>query len=190
MIFGMTTSPFTFVHVVLSLVGIGSGFIVLFGLLTRKSSALIYLAAGEALLAEDCWERRYALTFGLAFHGDECEYLTGNLAAAEERLSMLSRRAAGLVDRVSVTCLRVVLYTTMDRPDRSVEICLEYLRDAGIEWSPHPTDEEVQQEYERMWQQIGGRPFEAHGGRLWATANAPHGAVLQFTVPVGSEGVV
>ena len=125
MIFGMTTSPFTFVHVVLSLVGIGSGFIVLFGLLTRKSSALIYLAAGEALLAEDCWERRYALTFGLAFHGDECEYLTGNLAAAEERLSMLSRRAAGLVDRVSVTCLRVVLYTTMDRPDRSVEICLE-----------------------------------------------------------------
>jgi hypothetical protein len=123
------------VHVVLSLVGIGSGFIVLFGLLTRKSSALIYLATGEALLAEDCWERRYALTFGLAFHGDECEYLTGNLAAAEERLSILSRRAAGLVDRASVTCLRVVLYTTMDRPDRSVEICLEYLRDAGIEWS-------------------------------------------------------
>jgi len=43
MIFGMTTSPFTFVHVMLSLVGIESGFIVLFGLLTRKSSALIYL---------------------------------------------------------------------------------------------------------------------------------------------------
>jgi predicted ATPase len=100
-------------------------------------------------------------TFGLAFHGDECEYLTGNLAAAEERLAMLSRRAAGLVDRASVTCLRVVLYTTMDRPDRSVEICLEYLRDAGIEVSPHPTAEEVQQEYERMWQQIGGRPIEA-----------------------------
>ncbi|TME30200.1 MAG: PAS domain S-box protein [Chloroflexi bacterium] len=27
----------------------------------------------------------------------------------------------------------------------------------------------------------------AHGGRLWATANVPHGAVLQFTVPRGSE---
>src|SRR6266511_3258979 len=36
MIFGMTTSTFTFVHVLLSLVGIGSGFIVLFGLLTGK----------------------------------------------------------------------------------------------------------------------------------------------------------
>jgi C4-dicarboxylate-specific signal transduction histidine kinase len=25
---------------------------------------------------------------------------------------------------------------------------------------------------------------EAHGGRLWASANAPHGAVFQFTLPV------
>src|SRR5262245_62045149 len=25
--------------------------------------------------------------------------------------------------------------------------------------------------------------IEAHGGRLWATANAPHGAVFQFTLP-------
>ena len=31
--------------------------------------------------------------------------------------------------------------------------------------------------------------IDAHGGRLWATANVPHGAVLQFTVPMGSEGV-
>jgi C4-dicarboxylate-specific signal transduction histidine kinase len=29
----------------------------------------------------------------------------------------------------------------------------------------------------------------AHGGRLWATANTPHGAVFQFTVPMGREGV-
>jgi PAS domain S-box-containing protein len=36
---------------------------------------------------------------------------------------------------------------------------------------------------------ISRRIIEAHGGRLWATANAPHGAVVQFTVPIGSEGV-
>ncbi|MCI0624158.1 MAG: hypothetical protein L0387_21330 [Acidobacteria bacterium] len=34
MVFGMTT--FTFVHVVLSLVGIGSGFVVVFGPLTSR----------------------------------------------------------------------------------------------------------------------------------------------------------
>ena len=36
MIWGMTASTFTFVHVLLSLVGIGAGFIVMSGLLTRK----------------------------------------------------------------------------------------------------------------------------------------------------------
>jgi signal transduction histidine kinase len=35
---------------------------------------------------------------------------------------------------------------------------------------------------------ISRRIIEAHGGRLWATANTPHGAVVQFTVPIGSEG--
>jgi PAS domain S-box-containing protein len=29
--------------------------------------------------------------------------------------------------------------------------------------------------------------IEAHSGRLWATANAPHGAVFQFTLPIGNE---
>ena len=28
---------------------------------------------------------------------------------------------------------------------------------------------------------------EAHGGRLWATANVPHGATFQFTLPVKTE---
>jgi signal transduction histidine kinase len=26
--------------------------------------------------------------------------------------------------------------------------------------------------------------IEAHGGRLWATANAPQGAVFQFALPI------
>jgi signal transduction histidine kinase len=29
--------------------------------------------------------------------------------------------------------------------------------------------------------------IEAHGGRLWATANAPHGATVQFTLPVNAD---
>ena len=31
--------------------------------------------------------------------------------------------------------------------------------------------------------------IEAHGGRLWATANSPHGAVFQFTLPAEGERV-
>jgi signal transduction histidine kinase len=29
--------------------------------------------------------------------------------------------------------------------------------------------------------------MEAHGGRLWATANVPHGAAFQFTLPVKAD---
>ncbi len=29
--------------------------------------------------------------------------------------------------------------------------------------------------------------IEAHGGRLWATANVPHGATFQFTLPVNAD---
>jgi signal transduction histidine kinase len=32
--------------------------------------------------------------------------------------------------------------------------------------------------------------IEAHNGRLWATANAPHGATFQFTLPECTENLI
>jgi PAS domain S-box-containing protein len=133
---------------------------------TAYASALVYCATGEALLAEgrgaeDRWKRCHELTFALAFHRSECEFLTGDLAAAEDRLSMLSHRAANLAGLAAVACLRVELFTTWDRSDRSVEVALDYLRRVGVTWSAHPTQDEVRREYEQMWQRIGSRPIEA-----------------------------
>jgi PAS domain S-box-containing protein len=127
---------------------------------TAYNSALTYLAAGRALLPEDCWERWGTLTFALEFHRAECEFLTGALAAAEERLSMLSSRAGRLVDFAAVTHLREELFTTLGRSDRAIEVCLDYLRHVGVELSAHPMKEEVRQEYERLWRQIGRRSIE------------------------------
>ena len=106
---------------------------------TAYASALTYLVAGRALLPEDSWEQRYALTFGLEFHQAECEFLIGDFAAAEERLSVLSRRAGNLVDSAAVARLQTELYSALDQSDRAVEAALEYLRRVGIDWSPHPT---------------------------------------------------
>src|SRR5262249_26994577 len=39
-------------------------------------------------------------------------------------------------------------------------IGLDYLRDMGIEWSPHPSEEEVRREYERIWSQLGNGAIE------------------------------
>ena len=127
---------------------------------TAYVAALNYFAAGRALLAEDTWERRYALTFSLEYHRAECELLTADLVAAEERLTMLSQRAGNVVDMAAVACLRLTLYTTLDRSDRGVEVCIEYQRCRGVNWSPHPADDQVRQEYEQIWQQLGSRSIE------------------------------
>ena len=128
---------------------------------TAYTSALNYLIAGAALLADDIWERRHELALQLELHRAECEFLTGQPAAAEERLTMLSSRAANTVELANVTCLRVDLYTSLDKSDRAVAVSLDYLRQLGVEWSPHPTEEEVKQEYERIWSQLGSRKIEA-----------------------------
>jgi PAS domain S-box-containing protein len=127
---------------------------------TAYASALNYLAAGHALLGQGRWERRYELTFSLEYHRAACEVLTADLAAAEQRLTMLSSRAANLVDIAAVACLRLTLYTTLDRSDRGVEVCLEFLRRGGVHWSPHPTKDDVRKEYERIWSQLGSRSIE------------------------------
>jgi PAS domain S-box-containing protein len=127
---------------------------------TAYASALSYLGAGVALLADDGWERRPDLIFALEVHRAECEFLTGALAAAEARLTMLSFRAATPIEQATVACLRADLYTTRDRSDRAVDVGLTYLRHLGVEWSPHPTEEEARREYERTWALLGSRTIE------------------------------
>jgi PAS domain S-box-containing protein len=127
---------------------------------TAYVSALSYLAAGRALLTEDSWGNNYKLVFSIEILIAECELLTANIVAAENRLSMLSERAKSAHHIAIVTRLRLTLYQTMDRSDRAVDVCLEYLRRGGTDWSPHPTSDEVRREYDRIWTQLGNRQIE------------------------------
>jgi PAS domain S-box-containing protein len=128
---------------------------------TAYASALAYLAAGMALLAADYRERDHDLVFQLELNRAECEFLTGALADAEQRLALLATRAATTVERSAVACLRIDLYTTLDRSDQAIAVCLDYLRLLGVDWAPTPTKDEARGEYERMWKRIGPRPVEA-----------------------------
>ncbi len=155
---------------------------------TAYLSALRYFTRGRALLAgnhrpDDCslvppgdsaapistasgtiaCDRlaQHDLSFALELHIAQCEYLTGALNAAEERLSRLSLHEVTLVDFAAVTAARINLYITQGRNDRAVEVCLEYLRSVGVNWSPHPSEDEVHQEYEELWRRIGSRPIES-----------------------------
>src|SRR3984893_3766007 len=128
---------------------------------TAYASACVYLVAGMALLDESDWDSHYDLTFSLWLERAECEYLTGQLASAEARLSLLSTRARTIVDSAAVTCVRLNLYTTLDHSDSAVEVGLDYLRrvDDG-RWPLHATAEDVRQAYDRLLQRLGSDSIE------------------------------
>ena len=125
------------------------------------ASALTYLTAGCGLLADDSWQERYELTFALELNRAQCEHLSGDATAAERRLSMLARRARSLADRAAVTGAEIDIFHTSGRTPDAVEAALGYMREVGIEWTPHPTDAEVVEEYASLGQALGDRPIES-----------------------------
>jgi PAS domain S-box-containing protein len=124
------------------------------------ASALSYLETGRGLLTEESWNTDYELIFSLERLIAECELLTANMESAEKRLSMLAARANSAHDLARVTCLQLMLYTSLERLDRAVDICLEYLRRDGTIWSAHPSRDDVEREYEQVWSLLGGRKIE------------------------------
>ncbi|WP_426426264.1 trifunctional serine/threonine-protein kinase/ATP-binding protein/sensor histidine kinase [Bradyrhizobium genosp. A] len=127
---------------------------------TAYASALTYLNAGASLLSRECWESRHDLVFALELNRAECEFLTGKVSDADERVAALSKRATTTVEQAMAACLHVDVCTTLGEIGRAVAVCLEYLRHTGIEWSAHPKDEEVRREYERIWSLLGRRSIE------------------------------
>ena len=128
---------------------------------TAYASALNYFIAGQAFLTDDRWERHHDLIFQLELNRAECEFLTGELQAAIERVEMLRARATGAVELAPATCLGIDVYMTLGQVDRAVAICLEYLgRIEDIDWPIHPTEEQARAEYDRIWSQLGHRAIE------------------------------
>jgi len=127
---------------------------------TAYASALKYLRAASALLTEETWDRSYELVFSIEYLMAECELLTAEMVAAENRMSRLAQRAKSRHDFCVVTRLRLTLYTALDRSDRAVDVFLDWLSRDGTVWSNHPSRADVMLEYERIWALLGDRPIE------------------------------
>ena len=84
--------------------------------------------------------------------------------------------------------------TIVSRQDGSNAVLVE-VRDSGNGLDPQRAEQVFEAFYTTKAEGIGiglsiGRSIiEAHGGRLWASANAPHGAVFRFSLPVTEEAV-
>ena len=125
------------------------------------ASARAYFSAGMALLDERDWGSQYELTFSLWLERAECEFLTGNVEKAEQLIGELLQRRASKVDQAAVYHLRILLHIVKAENSQAVNSALECLRLFGIALPAHPTSEQVQAEYETIWQTLDGRPIES-----------------------------
>jgi predicted ATPase/signal transduction histidine kinase len=125
------------------------------------ASARAYFGAGMALLDECDWGSRYELTFNLWLECAECEFLSGNFEKAEQLIAELLRRAASKVGQAAAYQVKVLLHIVKAENKKAVDCALECLRLFGIDLPAHPTFEQVQAEYQTVWEGLDSRPIES-----------------------------
>ena len=128
---------------------------------TAYASARAYFSAGMALLDERDWNTQYELTFSLWLERAECEFLSGNVDTAEQLIGELLQRGASNIDQAAAHRLKVQLHMMKGKYPQAVDDALTCLRLLGIDLLAHPTWEQVQAEYDTVWQNLNGRPIES-----------------------------
>jgi PAS domain S-box-containing protein len=124
-------------------------------------SANVYLAAAMALLDETYWATHYELMFSLGLERAECEFLTAKLDAAEQLVGELLPRAASKLDQAAVYQLKILVHTVKSENPLAVAAGLACLRLFGADIPANPTWEQVEAEYELLWQNLDGRSIES-----------------------------
>jgi PAS domain S-box-containing protein len=124
-------------------------------------SARAYFSAGMALLDKKDWSSQYELTFSLWLERAECEFLSGNFDTAEQLTGELLQRKTSKVDQAAVYHLKVQLREVQGEYPQAVGSGLACLNLFGIDLPAHPTQEQVQAEYETVWRTLNGRAIES-----------------------------
>jgi PAS domain S-box-containing protein len=125
------------------------------------ASARGYFAAGMELLDERDWSNEYELTFGLWLEGAECELLTGDFDKAGQLIAELLPRGATKVDEAAAYHLKIKFHVMRSEIQPAVEAALTCLRRLGIEIPAHPTEDQVQAEYETLGRALDARSIES-----------------------------
>ena len=110
------------------------------------NAAIVYLTIASELLGNRAHPNCSSTAFRVALLRAECELLVGHLEVAEKQLLVLSQSCPDIQASADVTRLRANLYTMRAQPGHGIDVCLEFLSQVGINWRPHPTDQEVDEE--------------------------------------------
>ncbi|MDC0677362.1 sensor histidine kinase [Sorangium atrum] len=123
-------------------------------------SAAALFAAGLSLLAPDSWETQRELTYGLTLERAHAAYVTGDFDEAERLLQELMERARTRSETAAAVELALAFYQTRGKCSRALEIGLAWLRGCDIDLPLQPTDAQIDEETEGVWQALGDRAIE------------------------------
>jgi PAS domain S-box-containing protein len=113
-------------------------------------AAIVYLEVARDLLGAEAHPSCSPTSFAVGLLLAECEFLVGRPVVAEAQLLVLSQNCTTLEASGDVARLRAQLYTSEGQIGRAVEVCLEFLRQVGINWSSHPSRSEVDEDRLRL----------------------------------------
>ena len=123
--------------------------------------------------------------------GDDVPLILGDRIQLQQVILNLMINAIEAMSGISDAPRELIVGSAKDASPR----VLVAVRDSGPGLNPGSLDRLFHAFYTTKPQGMGmglaiSRSIvEAHGGRLWATANVPHGAVFQFTLPIEGEPV-
>jgi PAS domain S-box-containing protein len=117
---------------------------------TAYNAAIAYLEVAGGLLGDQAHPSCSPMAFAIALLRAECEFLVGHLDAAEQQLLVLSQNCPTLQASADVARLRAQLYTSEGQIERAIDVCLEFLRRVGINWCPHPSRCQVDEDRLRL----------------------------------------
>ena len=86
---------------------------------------------------------------------------TGNFDTAEQLIGELLQRRESKIDQAAIYRLKIQLHEVKGEYPQAVANGLICLKLFDIDIPAHPTQEQVQAEYETVWQALDGRPIES-----------------------------
>jgi PAS domain S-box-containing protein len=113
-------------------------------------AALAYIEVARDLLGDKADPSVSPTEFAIALLRAECEFLAGHVDVAEAQLEVLSQNCPNLLAGADVARLRAQLYTSGGQTERAVDACLKFLCQVGINWCPHPSRRQVEEERNRL----------------------------------------
>ncbi|MBW9116464.1 AAA family ATPase [Rhizobium cauense] len=125
------------------------------------SAASGYLTQGISQLGEMGWRSDYELAFALALEHVECMFLGGDIRRAELLIEDLLRRRTTDVDKAAI--YRVIVELCVVKSDNSgaVANAILGLNLLGVHLPAFPSWEDVQREYDMIWENLDGRSIES-----------------------------